>query len=368
MKLQIHFHSLLLAVIGLLQLSTLKTSHAFIQPLIGTNPQSELRLRGIEAFVPKSSAQTQTALFSSQDPANEEKSNHKNKSMIKTSSELTDYQYKYKYKDVGEEIFLEKKLLQDTLDNLAYTLGPTHIETMKTLHNLALFMYKHNDDRENAMKFFNVAYVQRRSVLGITHPDSIASLNHLVLLHHDEGNYDLAIEYLLDRTASFEEKLDETTLDCILKIALAYHREGLVDNAIKSYKLYLDHHDDHGFLENIRNSSALTTTPESNPVDEMLTVQHNLAVLYQSKGDFDEARPLMEECLLNRKLIYGGAHPLTLSTMNNLAALYHKSGKYGAALSFYEYCLDLKKSSLGADHPDTLLTDRNLKRLRESMK
>ena len=138
-----------------------------------------------------------------------------------------------------------KKLLQDTLDNLAYTLGPTHIETMSTLHNLALFMYEHNNDIDNGRKFFNVAYVQRRSALGITHPDSIASLNHLVLLHHDEGNYDLATEYLLDRITMFEEKLDETTLDCILKIAFAYHREGIVDDTstsfISRFLKYIDH-------------------------------------------------------------------------------------------------------------------------------
>lgn len=370
MKFQLHFHSLL--VTGLLQSSTFKTSDAFTPPPI-KNLQPELSFRIIHPLAP--SLQTQTALFSSQHPDNDEKSNHKN--IIETESKITtDHQYTYedveKVQTRQEDtlIISEKQLLQDTLDNLAYTLGPKHIETMRALHNLALFMYVHNNDIENGKKFFNVAYVQRRSVLGITHPDSIASLNHLVLLHHDEGNYDLATEYLLDRITMFEEKLDETTLDCILKIAFAYHREGIVDDAIKCYKLYLDHCNDNDLLKNNTSDTVTVTgtnTPGSKLIDDMLTAQHNLAVLYQGKGEFDEARPLMEECLLHRKLIYGCEHPLTLSSMNNLAALYHKSGNYGAALSFYEYCLDLKKSSLGPDHPETFLTERNLKRLRKSM-
>ena len=375
MKLQLHFHSLL--VTGLLQASTFQRSDAFI-PLPIKNLQPEMSLQIIHPIV--QSLQTQTALFSSQNPANDEKSNPKE--IIKTESKVVSY--KYTYNDVDEVttnkenalIISEKKLLQDTLDNLAYTLGPTHIETMRALYNLALFMYENNNDIENAIKFFNVAYVQRRSVLGINHPDSVASLNRLVLLHHDEGNYDLAAEYVLDRITMFEEKLDESTLDYILKIAFAYHREGIVDDAIKCYKLYLDHCNDNDALKNDTSditptpiiTATATDTPSSKLVDDMLTAQHNLAVLYQGKGEFDEARPLMEECLLHRKLIYGGAHPLTLSSMNNLAALYHKSGKYGAALSFYEYCLDLKKSSLGPDHPETLLTERNLKRLRKAMK
>ena len=53
-----------------------------------------------------------------------------------------------------------------------------------------------------------------------------------------------------------------------------------------------------------------------------LSSMNNLAVLYESQGKYDQAEPLLVECLELRKAI-GVSHPDTLVSMNNLAGLYY---------------------------------------------
>ncbi len=81
---------------------------------------------------------------------------------------------------------------------------------------------------------------------------------------------------------------------------------------------------------------------------------HRVAVLFDRKGEHQRALPLYEECLAKRKRILGDDHPDTLQSLNDLAALFCRKGEHQRALPLYEECLAKRKRILGDDHPDTL--------------
>ena len=95
---------------------------------------------------------------------------------------------------------------------------------------------------------------------------------------------------------------------------------------------------------------------------------NNLAILYQSQGDYALALPLLQKCLERRKEKLGEDHPDTVTIMNNLAGLYESQGDYASALALYLKCVEKRKEKLGEDHPNTLSTMKNLAGLYKSQR
>ena len=89
-------------------------------------------------------------------------------------------------------------------------------------------------------------------------------------------------------------------------------------------------------------------------------IMNALANLFHSKGEYDRALPLYEECLAKRKRVLGDDHPDTLMSLNNLAVLFDSKGEYDRALPLYEECLAKRKCVLGDDHPHTKSSQRSL--------
>ena len=82
--------------------------------------------------------------------------------------------------------------------------------------------------------------------------------------------------------------------------------------------------------------------------------------LYQVRGRYDEAEPLLLETLEIQKRVLGDDHPETLTFMNNLASLYFAQGRYDEAEPLLLETLETQKRVLGDDHVETSLTVHNL--------
>ncbi|GFH47150.1 hypothetical protein CTEN210_03625 [Chaetoceros tenuissimus] len=85
-----------------------------------------------------------------------------------------------------------------------------------------------------------------------------------------------------------------------------------------------------------------------------------LATLHQRQGNYDEARPLYEECLQKRKVLLGNNHQDTLVSMNDLGLLYYQQGDYENAAPLYQDYFQKCRSKLGKSHPNTLISMSNL--------
>jgi len=87
---------------------------------------------------------------------------------------------------------------------------------------------------------------------------------------------------------------------------------------------------------------------------------NDLAWILQSKGSYDESRPLYERALTISETAFGPAHHLTAVSLNNLALLLSDQGAYDEARPLYERALAINESALGPAHPETATNVNNL--------
>jgi tetratricopeptide (TPR) repeat protein len=60
------------------------------------------------------------------------------------------------------------------------------------------------------------------------------------------------------------------------------------------------------------------------------------------------------------KSVLGPEHPSTLTTRHNMALVLDNQGKYEEALQAYQEVYEIEKSVLGPEHPSTLTTRHNM--------
>ena len=93
---------------------------------------------------------------------------------------------------------------------------------------------------------------------------------------------------------------------------------------------------------------------------------YNLAELLRKQGDYDAAKPLLEQALAICKATLGERHPRTANSLNNLAVLLQDQGDSAAARPLLEQALAINKAVLGERHPDTAASLNNLAELLRS--
>ena len=77
-----------------------------------------------------------------------------------------------------------------------------------------------------------------------------------------------------------------------------------------------------------------------------------LGKLYMSLGDYDSARPLLEESLAVREKALGANHPDIATSLQILAMLRRKQGQYAEAEPLYKRSLQIFEKALGPNHPN----------------
>ena len=100
------------------------------------------------------------------------------------------------------------------------------------------------------------------------------------------------------------------------------------------------------------------TLGEDNP--DTIDSLNDLANLFYTRGEYDNALPLYKLCLEKRRRVLGDDHPHTLQSLNNLAEVFKIMGDYKSALPLYKLCLEKRRRVLGDDHPHTLQSLNNL--------
>jgi tetratricopeptide (TPR) repeat protein/CHAT domain-containing protein len=93
---------------------------------------------------------------------------------------------------------------------------------------------------------------------------------------------------------------------------------------------------------------------------EYATSLNNLGFLYNSQGNFAKAEPLYRQALEIRKAVLGEKHPAYATTLNNLAVLYNSQGNDAKAEPLYRQALEIRKAVLGEKHPAYATTLNNL--------
>lgn len=98
------------------------------------------------------------------------------------------------------------------------------------------------------------------------------------------------------------------------------------------------------------------------------TTLNNLALLYESMGEYEKALPLYNRALETREKVLGPEHPDVATTLNNLAILYYHIERYDEALPLFERSLKILETKLGPAHPYFKMNEQNIQALKEKMK
>jgi tetratricopeptide (TPR) repeat protein len=96
------------------------------------------------------------------------------------------------------------------------------------------------------------------------------------------------------------------------------------------------------------------------PQDRRLGMSlHNLAVLYEAQGRYDEAQRLSWRVLAIDENVFGPEHAIVAEDLHNLAAVYHAQRKYAEAEPLYKRALAIWEKALGSEHPNVATTLEN---------
>lgn len=104
---------------------------------------------------------------------------------------------------------------------------------------------------------------------------------------------------------------------------------------------------------------AALTRPTVAPVD-IATLQHNLALYLDDRGEYGDARTLLEGALEVRSQALGTEHPATVTSLNNLAVVLRAQGDLDTARDLHRKTFDINLRTHGPDNFATLNSLNNL--------
>ena len=187
----------------------------------------------------------------------------------------------------------------------------------------------------------------RTKVLGVDHPDTLASMNNLAAVLQKQGEL-AAARQLHERVLTTVRRVlgeyHPSTLASLNNLAAVLQDQGDLVAARSLYKQVLE--------------ARRRVLGDEHP--SVLASMNNLATVLQDQGDLVAARSLYEQVLEARRRVLGDEHPSVLASMNNLATVLQDQGDLVAARSLYEQVLEARRRVLGDDHPDTLTSTNNL--------
>nr|OQO18566.1 hypothetical protein B0A51_14525 [Rachicladosporium sp. CCFEE 5018] len=219
-------------------------------------------------------------------------------------------------------------------------LGEEHVNTLKSMNNLAL-TYRHQGLFKEAEKLHVEVLEAQRRVLGEEHLDTLGSVHNIAITHRDQGRWKEAEELhakVLEarRRVLGEEHSD--TLESMHNLASTYSDQGRWEEAEELHAKVLE---------------ARRRVLGEEHVD-ILESMHNLASTYSDQGRWREAVKLQVKVLEVRSGVLGAEHPETLMTTSDLAWTLRHLGQHDAALDLMEQAASLSAKVLGDEHPDKI--------------
>jgi eukaryotic-like serine/threonine-protein kinase len=237
-------------------------------------------------------------------------------------------------------------LLQHAVAARRQLLGVEHPDTLTTLDHLA-----HNLERQGRYaesdKLAREVLSTRLRTLGPDHPDTIASRHSIIVLAIDNGDYAQA-EKLgreeLDMLRRIRGMEHPTTLNSMYDLALVINFQGKHTEAVTLFRQVLE--------------SQRRVLGPTHP--DTLTTMSPLGSALMSLGKYGEAEQLLRESLEGKRRILGPEHSETLWSMNNLAATLRTAGRPADAEALDRQTLSIRRRVLGHEHPETLISMMNL--------
>ena len=187
----------------------------------------------------------------------------------------------------------------------------------------------------------------KKRILGLEHPDTMASIIDLASTYSNQGRWPEAGELQMQLMETCKRILGPEhpdTLGSINNLAGTYSKQGRWPEA-----------------EELQ-MQVMETTKRILGLEhpDTLTSINNLASTYLEQERWPEAEELQMQVMEIRKRILGLEHPDTLGSINNLAGTYSEQGRWPEAEELQMQVMETSKRILGPEHPNTLASIENL--------
>ena len=251
----------------------------------------------------------------------------------------------------GVDLNYEKALFwaQRHADACMEIYGENNEKTLSALHILAfdLFNLGGIERFEKALKLEERVYRVRQMLSGVSHDETLMSLNNLALYYSELGESKKALQLMEKACALRIKKSGEEHEDTLMVLSNLATLLFTLGDYKKSLELF----------EKVCNIYRRTLGTE-NP-DTLLALS-NLSMTYTSVGEYDKALELQKKVYALYCEVLGEEHPNTLMSLGNLALTYYARGSYKEAMELLKKVIDSDRRVLGPEHPNTLTARNNL--------
>ncbi|KAF2685485.1 TPR-like protein [Lentithecium fluviatile CBS 122367] len=215
------------------------------------------------------------------------------------------------------------------------------------LQNAARYMQTALSKYGEAEKLNRRALEGREKELGVQHPHTLASVNNLAGVLHDQGRYEEAESLSRRVLEGLEKELGMQHLDTLMSVnnlAGVLQDQGKYNEAEKLHRQALKGREKELGVQHL----------------DTLASVNSLASVLQDQGKYDEAEKLSRRALEGREKKLGVQHPDTLTSISNLAGVLQDQGKYNEAEKLHLQALEGLEKALGVQHPSTLTIVNNI--------
>lgn len=249
-------------------------------------------------------------------------------------------------KTAGEPLTVREMLdnavvhLDDRFEEEPLIRGELHRTVGSTYHKLGLL--------KEAERHTRSAMTDLQATAGPNADSTLRVMSSLGLILCEMDRLEEAEAILLDAQQRLTRS-DSPVADSIREhLAIVFENKGSNQDALHLFRDVYER-------VRVRNGDRHTDT---------LRAQSNLGNLLRDLRRYDEARPLLENCLSERRIVLGDDHPDTIVSMTNLAALYFDTERYNEGTALLQEAVERSVRVLGPVHISSLRCRQNLLRFK----
>ena len=233
-----------------------------------------------------------------------------------------------------------RKTLEEILPIQRRVLGVEHPDTIATLYQMAI-VRTYQGRLDEARKLCEEIIPVRRRILGNEHPDTLSTLHTHATILMRQGHSAEAQRLFEEIVASKRRVLGNEhpeTLKTLLNLAVIHLSHGETDRALRE-------------LENLL---PVLSRVMGNEHPHTLLARQNIAGIYESRREWAKACDLFKVIVSARRRALGSEHPDTLASIHSYASALLRMGKSEEACEAFEEIIPVWRRLRGSSHPDTV--------------
>jgi non-specific serine/threonine protein kinase/serine/threonine-protein kinase len=236
--------------------------------------------------------------------------------------------------------------LERTLAIQRDTLGPEHVETLRSMCALAR-VYVLRNQFPQATKLYQQAVDSQLRVLGPEHPDRLAAMQDLGWLIARDGRHAEGEKLVSNALAAERRLLGNEHVNTLLGMNRYASVMGWEGRFADQERI-------------LREEVDIRTRVQGRDHPRTLAATRALAGALSEQGRFDQAERLYRDSLESTRKVLGPHHPQTTALMNSIGLVLQRQGRLPEAEDVLRDVLGIQRRELGPDAESTILTLNNL--------